>query len=104
MKQLTYHEFFASIEDPTTRAAVKLAIERFQPTHVVAFVNQDMCSSQLGHTSYLCIGPNNTHKTLTEVEGQRLGALPSQFQYPDHYLACTPAMLDEPNRKEESKP
>lgn len=44
--------------------ALDAAIARFKPTHLVAYVCEDMCSSHCGDSKTLCVGPNNTVPNL----------------------------------------
>ena len=50
---------------------------------MVLFENLQMDSSKFGEKQILFIGgPTNTYKTLEDIRGQRLGDVPSRFQYP----------------------
>jgi hypothetical protein len=53
--------------------------------YAVLFVNLDMNSSQFGKWTVLPIGPDQTFKTLAEVQDGHLNDLPSQRQYPVGY-------------------
>jgi hypothetical protein len=48
---------------------------------VVLFLNQDLCSSQMGKSSCMVVGENRTFKTIEECDGKWLNDLPSQRQY-----------------------
>jgi hypothetical protein len=55
-------------------------------THAVIFVNLDFSSSQFGHWTVMVVGPTETYKTLTDIDGSWLHDLPSQRQYPSAYV------------------
>ena len=87
MQALQRNEFL-ELFDESVRERILSAAARNQATHVVCFENVMLDSSQLGARSALCIGPQCTYKTLQEIEGKRLGDVPSRFQYPRSYWAC----------------
>ena len=69
--------------DPSGTKIMRYFQKRFPTaTHAVLFVNQDFSSSQFGAWRTLAIGPDQTYKTLAEVDGQHLYDLPSQRMYP----------------------
>jgi hypothetical protein len=51
-------------------------------THLVYFENNLLDSSHCGESGVVAVGPNNTLKSLAEVEGKWLNDLPSQREYP----------------------
>ena len=51
-------------------------------THAVLFVNQAFDSSQFGAWHVMAVGPDNTYKSLDEIDGKHLNDLPSLRQYP----------------------
>ena len=55
-------------------------------THAVLFCNLDFSSSQYGKWTVMTVGPDQTYKTMAEVENSWLNDLPSQRQYPVAYV------------------
>jgi hypothetical protein len=84
MKKLTRDELFAMF-DKEVHNILTERLNRPDVTGMVVFVNQDMCSSQLGQSTALIVGPNCTYKSWQETEGKWLNDLPSQRQYAEAY-------------------
>jgi len=80
MKELSKQELLAEM-DVDVHPLIEKNIKKYQATHLVLFENQDMCSSSLGARTVMCVGKNNTYKTIEECEGKWLNDLPSQRQY-----------------------
>ena len=51
---------------------------------LVLFENLDMASSSFGDSTVVAIGPQNTFKSLSDCK--YLNDLPSQRQYPTHFI------------------
>lgn len=50
-------------------------------THIAMFQNLELRPDRTPPTQFLAIGPENTYKTLEEVNGEHLGDVPSRFMY-----------------------
>lgn len=71
-----------SMMDPSVHENIARAVENSDSTHVALFENLDMSSSHLGERTVLCVGPNNTYKTVADLDGSHLYDLPSMRKYP----------------------
>lgn len=87
MKQVTKAELMEKM-DESVHPAIEASIVKNKATHLVLFENQDMCSSQLGARTVVCIGPICTYKTPEQCEDKWLHDLPSQRQYAVAFCAC----------------
>lgn len=54
---------------------------RPQVQYAAFFINQAMDSSEFGRCSWMAIGPGCSYTTVSELVGQRVGDVPSRFQY-----------------------
>ena len=61
---------------------VKATAKKLKATAMVLMENLQMDSSMFGTKVILMLGPSLTYKTIADIEGQRLGDVPSRFQYP----------------------
>lgn len=82
-------DFLALLSKPMCRDIAE-RIKMFKPTHLVLFENQQMDSSNFGNRTCLCVGPNNTYKTVEDVKSSHLNDLPSQRQYPTCFCRIDP--------------
>lgn len=80
MKELSKQELL-SLMDRDVHDLIEKNIKKYQATHLVLFENQQMDSSAFGARTVMCVGKNNTYKTVEECEGKWLKDLPSQRQY-----------------------
>jgi len=83
VKKLTAEEFFELFSEEVhdaLRAAAKRA------PFIVAYRNHQMDSSRFGDTTACIVGPYCTFGSLEAAVKNRLGNLPSNFQYPIGYL------------------
>jgi len=55
-------------------------------THIVIFSNLDFSSSEFGKYTAMVIGPDQTYKSLDQIENYWLHDLPSRRQYPVAYI------------------
>lgn len=53
--------------DPEVHSAIEQAIDRYNPTHLVLFRNQDISSRLGGHCFVIGVGPRNTIKSLQQI-------------------------------------
>jgi hypothetical protein len=83
------HEFAGEDDDESYDA--RRAVERMGRTNqaaaLVLFRNLQLDSSRRGEMNVMAVGPECTYKTVDEVDGLRLGDLPSQRMYP--VMWCT---------------
>lgn len=92
MKQITLYELL-QLFDPSVHGAILEAAAKHRSTHVVLF--EDLALEHLEpRRSAMVIGPNNTYKTIEEIEGKPMGATPSQFLYPVSYAGIGSACPD----------
>ena len=87
MKQITKAELMEKMDKSVHPAIEARALDN-KATHLVLFENQDMCSSQLGARTVVCVGPECTYKMPEQCEGKWLHDLPSQRQYAVAFCAC----------------
>ena len=88
MKKMTQTEFLA-LFSPECMQSIFACIKKWKATHVVCYECLDMCSSCLGDRKALCIGPNNTVKTLVDAEKTKLDMeLCSTIKLPVAYMEC----------------
>lgn len=85
MKKLTQEEFFAMF-DEEVHDQLRERLTRIGVSGLIAFQNQDFCSSQFGARTAMVYGQECTYKCVADVEGQHLYDLPSQRQYPVAYF------------------
>jgi len=81
MKQVMKAELMEKMDKSVHPAIEARALDN-KATHLVLFENQDICSSQLGARTVVCVGPECTYKTPSECNNHWLHNLPSQRQYP----------------------
>lgn len=82
MKEIPFDELLEHF-DPETKSGMLERIGEFGSTHVALMENLQMDSREghYGAMTALLVGPNNTYKTVEELEGRHLNDLPSQRQY-----------------------
>lgn len=85
MMQIPSAELFLGMFDPSVHAAIESRLARPGVIGVACFENQDFSSSRFGDRTALIYGPGCTIKTRDEIAKQRLGDVPSRFQYPVAY-------------------
>lgn len=89
IKLITMDELLKKF-DPGTRPAIQfLAKKKPTATHIALFENLQMDSSACGACTAVLVGPDNTFRTLEEIDGRHLGDLPSQRQYAVAAVALT---------------
>jgi hypothetical protein len=82
MLETTFEELLNEF-DESVRDKIRAKAEEYKATHVVVYRNEDLGSFQCGHLQALCIGPNNTVKTIDGLEGK---AMPGNWRfYPKSY-------------------
>jgi hypothetical protein len=96
ISQISLNQMLALMDESVRDRVVALA---HNPgiTHLVFFENQALDSSHLGESSVVAIGPENTFKSLADIEGKWLHDLPSQRQYPQFWCDVDGASADAAN-------
>ena len=84
MQQVLITEILSMMDETVQQKVLDLALEP-ATKGIILFENVDMWSSNLGHRSVLCFGPDRTCKSIEEIKGQHLGDVPSRFLYPQIY-------------------
>lgn len=88
IEELTLEQFLGRFE-AGVRDALLANGRKPGVSHLVLFENLDFCSSNFGQRTALIVGPGCTY-TLEQAAGNRLGDVPSRFQYPVAYCAVGP--------------
>lgn len=86
MKEITYEELLSMFDEKSAREISDKATE-IDSTHAVVFENAELRVDAPINRTALLVGPNNTCKSIAEVEGRYLGDLPSERVYPQYYAA-----------------
>lgn len=86
MKGMDFEDLLALFE-PSVRTAIRAAALSCDATHVVCFEDLDVCSSELGKRTAVCMGPTCTYKSPEDTGGKWLNDLPCRRQYPRVYAA-----------------
>jgi hypothetical protein len=84
LKEISWKQLLGMFEDETAKVIIQRS-KSYVSTHVVVFMNNQMDSSRTGDRTAVCVGPNNTYKTLADCDGKWLNDLPSQRQYANFY-------------------
>jgi len=84
LRPLSMDEFL-ELFDPSVHDTILKYAGRYPDAEaVVCYENLDMWSSHKGHRTARVVGPSNS-ATLEKAATERLGDVPSQFQYPVSY-------------------
>lgn len=88
IKEMPYDKFWAAL-DPEFQEAITERLTKLthKPTHLVLFENQNFSSSHFGEQQILLVGPDFSHKTIEELDGKWIGAVPSVMMYATTYTA-----------------
>jgi hypothetical protein len=89
IKDITLDALIA-LFDPSVHDRLRELAKRETVSHLVVFEVLDLSSSQLGHRTAVAIGPGCTYTQLYQIKNQRLGDVPSRFQYPVAAAATKP--------------
>ena len=89
IRSITMDELLAKFDHDTRPAIRMLATKKPAATHIALFENLQMDSSARGACTAVLVGPDNTFKTLEEIDGRHLGDMPSQRQYAVAAVALT---------------
>ncbi len=85
LREVSKEEFW-KLFDASVHASLDAQWRREDVSHLVCFTCGDMWSSLCGHRTALAIGPSCTYKTMDESRENRLGDVPSRFQYPTEFV------------------
>lgn len=86
VRRATVEEFLSKFTDDFSRRSLERALLRKGSHGAVMFQNLQMDSRHYGKLAVVLYGPRYTYKTAEELCKQRLGTLPSTFQYPIMYV------------------
>jgi hypothetical protein len=96
LSQISLGQLLALMDERVRDRVLALARKR-GTTHLVFFENNLLDSSHLDESSVVAVGPTNTFKSLSEIEGKWLNDLPSQRQYPQFWCEVNGATADAAN-------
>lgn len=66
MKQASKTELLSEVS-PDIHEMIDLSVQRYSPSHLVLFRNQDLSSRLVGESFVIGVGPQNTIKSLQQI-------------------------------------
>ena len=86
LKRITLEDLFG-LFDPEIHKQIQTLHDKPNALGLVVYENLQMDSSQFGARAVLVVGPGFSTPSIEIASKNRLGDVPSRFQYPTKYVA-----------------